>query len=68
MTKLPAFCNRRREIDSPYAVGIVETRMSMSSLLSRTPMRPSIGSRFSAISRFAMTLMREIIAAFRRFS
>ena len=67
-TKLPLLARSRREMDSPHAPGIVETRMSMSSPPRRMPIRPSIGRRFSAMSRFDMTLMREMMALFRRFS
>ena len=50
------------------AAGMVETRMSMSCPAMRIPIRPSIGRRFSAMSRFAMTLIREMMALLRRFS
>ena len=54
-------------IFSPNSVGRHETRKSISLLrplsLKRILMRPSCGSRFSAMSSFAMILMRETIAS-----
>ena len=55
--------SKRSETLSPYTVGTVETRMSISSPLMRTLMRPSWGSRFSAMFIPDMTLMREMMAA-----
>ena len=54
-------------IFSPNSVGRHETRKSMSLVwplsLNRILMRPSCGRRFSAMSSFAMILMREVIAS-----
>ena len=54
-------------IFSPNSVGRHDTRKSISfgrrSSLKRILMRPSCGSRFSAMSSFAMILMREAIAS-----
>ena len=55
--------SNRSDTLSPYTVGTVETRMSISSPLIRTLMRPSCGSRFSAMFIPLITLMREISAA-----
>ena len=58
---------RRRTIFSPKSVGRQETRKSISlvapSAAKRILMRPSCGSRFSAMSSFAMILMRDVIAS-----
>src|SRR2546427_302704 len=53
----------RMTMDSPCTVGIVETRMSTRRLRSVTRMRPSWGSRRSAMFISAMGLMREVSAA-----
>ena len=54
-------------IFSPNSVGRHDTRKSMSFVwplsANRILMRPSCGSRFSAMSSFAMILMREVIAS-----
>ena len=54
-------------IFSPKSVGRHETRKSMSLDLplsaNRILMRPSCGRRFSAMSSFAMILMRDMIAS-----
>ena len=54
-------------IFSPKSVGRHETRKSMSFEWplseKRILMRPSCGSRFSAMSSFAMILMRDVIAS-----
>ena len=54
-------------IFSPNSVGSTETRKSISLRqpfsLKRILMRPSCGSRFSAMSSFAMILMRDAIAS-----
>ena len=50
-------------IDSPCTVGMVETRMSTRWPRSVTRMRPSWGSRRSAMFISAMILMREVTAA-----
>ena len=54
-------------IFSPNSVGRHDTRKSMSFgcplSAKRILMRPSCGSRFSAMSSFAMILMREVIAS-----
>ena len=54
-------------IFSPKSVGRQETRKSMSLdwplSAKRILMRPSCGRRFSAMSSFAMILMREVIAS-----
>ena len=48
---------------SPNTVGKVETRMSISTPRTTVLMRPSCGSRRSAISSLAMILMRVVSAA-----
>ena len=54
-------------IFSPKSVGRTETRKSISFCeplsLKRILMRPSCGSRFSAMSSFAMILSRDVIAS-----
>ena len=59
--------SKRMTIFSPNSVGRHETRKSMSFELplseKRILMRPSCGRRFSAMSSFAMILMREVIAS-----
>ena len=59
--------SKRMTIFSPNNVGRHETRKSMSLVwplsLKRILMRPSCGRRFSAMSSFAMILMREVIAS-----
>ena len=54
-------------IRSPCAVGTVERRMSMSLPAILMRMRPSCGSRFSAMLRPPMILMRLEIDAWKRF-
>jgi len=60
--------SNRSTIFSPYSVGTVETRKSNSfflpSALYLIMMRPSCGSRFSAMSSFAMIFRRLVIASF----
>ncbi len=56
----------RMTIDSPWMVGTVETRMSIRRPWAVTRMRPSWGSRRSAMFISAMSLMREVSAACRR--
>ena len=57
----------RRTIFSPNRVGRQETRKSISLFcppsLKRILMRPSCGSRFSAMSSFAMILTRDTMAS-----
>ncbi len=48
---------------SPFTPGFVETRKSYSLPPTRSEIRPSWGARFSAMSRSAMTLMREMSGA-----
>ena len=59
--------SRRMTIFSPKSVGRHETRKSISLgvpfSLKRILIRPSWGRRFSAISSFAMILMRDAIAS-----
>ena len=59
--------SRRMTIFSPNSVGRTETRKSISFgtpfSLKRILMRPSCGSRFSAMSSFDMILMRDAIAS-----
>ncbi|MNS55627.1 hypothetical protein D3C72_884640 [compost metagenome] len=55
--------NKRSTARSPWPVGKVDTRTSMGRPPTRSAMRPSCGRRFSAMSRCAMILMREIKAA-----
>ena len=52
--------------DSPCIVGTVDTRRSISFPCTRSRMRPSCGSRRSAMSRLAMIFTREITAAEKR--
>ena len=52
--------SRRSTALSPYCEGNVETRTSIFLRPRRREIRPSCGSRFSAISSRAMTLIREI--------
>ena len=51
--------SRRSTTRSPLLEGMVETRTSTSRPPRRREMRPSWGIRFSAMSRRAMTLMRD---------
>ena len=51
--------SRRITTRSPLLAGKVETRTSTSRPPMRSPMRPSWGMRFSAMSSRAITLMRE---------
>ena len=46
---------------SPCTLGMIETRKSMVLPGTRSLKRPSCGTRFSAMSSSAMTLMREMI-------
>ena len=55
----------RMTTPSPNIVGSVETRRSTGLPPMLSSMRPSCGSRRSAMSRFAMTLMRLAIAGAR---
>ena len=60
--------SRRSTTRSPCPDGIVETRTSTARPAMRSEMRPSCGRRFSAMSSFAMTLMRDTtIGATARF-
>ena len=52
---------------SPNAVGITETRMSMSLPAILVRMRPSCGKRFSAMFSSAMIFTRETITGWKRF-
>ena len=47
---------------SPCALGMIDTRKSMVLPRTRSRKRPSCGTRFSAMSSSAITLMREMIA------
>ena len=59
-SRSPASLSRRRSTTrSPLDEGMVDTRMSTSRPATRSEMRPSWGTRFSAMSSRAMTLMRE---------
>src|ERR1017187_2026418 len=51
--------SRRNTTRSPWPDGMVETRTSTARPAMRRLIRPSCGRRFSAMSSFAMTLMRE---------
>ena len=51
--------SRRRTTRSPLPEGRVETRTSTARPATRSEIRPSCGRRFSAISRRAMTLIRD---------
>ena len=53
-------------IDSPCTVGIVELRMSTRRPRSVTRMRPSWGSRRSAMFISAISFTREVTAAWSR--
>ena len=57
---------RRITIRSPLAVGTVESRMSTSLPASLMRMRPSWGSRFSAMLSPPMILMRLEMEAWKR--
>ena len=46
---------------SPWTLGMIDTRKSMVLPGTRSLKRPSWGTRFSAMSSSAMTLMREMI-------
>ena len=46
---------------SPWTLGMIETRKSMVLPGTFSLNRPSCGTRFSAMSSSAMTLMREMI-------
>ena len=60
MFKRPACLSSKRiTTRSPCEEGKVETRTSTSRPARRKEIRPSCGIRFSAISSFAMTLIRE---------
>ena len=52
----------RMTASSPCALGMIETRKSMVLPRTRSRKRPSCGTRFSAMSSSAITLMREMIA------
>ncbi len=52
---------------SPWSVGRVDTRRSSRRPSSPMRMRPSCGRRRSAMLSSAMILIREVIAALRRF-
>ena len=56
-------CSSRMTMDSPCTVGMVDTRMSTRWPCSVTRMRPSCGSRRSAMFISDMILMREVTAA-----
>ena len=51
--------NKRSTTRSPWLDGIVDTRTSTARPAMRRVIRPSCGTRFSAISSFAITLIRE---------
>ena len=53
---------------SPWTLGMIDTRKSMPRPRTRTLKRPSCGTRFSAISSSAMTLMREMSVLLYRLS
>ena len=63
----PPLSRIRITTDSPCIVGTVDTRRSISLPCTRSRMRPSCGSRRSAMSRLAMILIREITGADSRF-
>ena len=46
---------------SPWTLGMIDTRKSIVFPGMRSLKRPSCGTRFSAMSSSAMTLMREMI-------
>ena len=63
----PASCRSRRiTTASPCSIGMTETRMSTSLFLTRILMRPSCGTRFSAMFRLLRILMRETMAGWKR--
>jgi hypothetical protein len=51
----------RMTASSPWTLGMIETRKSIVLPGMRSLNRPSCGTRFSAMSSSAMTLMREMI-------
>ena len=51
---------------SPCSIGITETRMSTSASSIRILMRPSCGSRFSAMFRWLRILTRDTMAGWNR--
>ena len=53
----------RMTMPSPWTIGMIETRTSISRPWTRILMRPSCGRRFSAMFSRAMILMRLTIAA-----
>ena len=53
---------------SPCALGMIETRKSMVLPGTRSLKRPSCGTRFSAMSSSAITLMREMIELWKRLA
>ncbi len=53
---------------SPCTLGMIDTRKSIALPRTRSLKRPSCGTRFSAMSSSAMTLMREMIVLWKRLS
>ena len=53
---------------SPWTLGMIETRKSIVLPGIRSLKRPSCGTRFSAMSSSAMTLMREMIELWNCFA
>ena len=58
--------SRRMTMPSPWIIGMIDTRTSISRSCTRILMRPSCGSRFSAMLSRAMILMRLMMAAWKR--
>ncbi len=58
--------SRRMTMPSPWIIGMIETRTSISRPCTRILMRPSCGSRFSAMFSRDMILMRLMIALWKR--
>ena len=56
----------RMTMPSPWIIGMIDTRTSISRPWTRILMRPSCGSRFSAMLSRAMILMRLMIAVWKR--
>ena len=63
----PSLSRIRITMLSPYTVGRLDTRKSISLLLKVICMRPSCGTRFSAMDMFAISFSLDIIDGCRRF-
>ena len=65
---IDSLSSTRSTASSPWIVGMIETRKSISRFLYRTRKRPSCGTRFSAMSSSLMTLMREMMVDCQSFA